>query len=49
MSELSQELVGEAVSKVGVVGEEVRKGKVFSSKTTFHETNSLLLDVSKQR
>ena len=46
---MSQELVSEAVSKVGVVWEEVRKGKVFSSKTTFREIKSLLLDVSRQR
>ena len=37
------------MSKVGVVGEEVRKGKVFSSKTTFREIKSLFLDVSRQR
>ena len=37
------------MSKVGVVGEEVRKGKMFSSKTTFREIKSLLLDVSRQR
>ena len=37
------------MSKIGVVREEVRKGKVFSSKTTIRETKSLLLDVSRQR